>query len=272
MTVVIPGASRPQQASDNADVAALPPLAPETARAGSGFSTANASRRTSGDPTEVDPALPAVATRQFALFGPLHVAILFATLALPFALSRLTRSEQRPRLARVLALVIASVLLLDRVSELIWINHLGKITYWANALPMQLCDWASFVAIIALIGRQQLPYELAYLWGLAGTFQAVLTPDIAESPSSPLFISFFVEHCGIIVSALFLTWGLGMRPRPGAVLRVWWCSQIYVVCAGLADWLLLKPDPDFGYLAHKPKQGSLLDFFGRGRGTFWCWR
>ena len=29
VTVVIPGASRPQQASDNADASALPPLPPE---------------------------------------------------------------------------------------------------------------------------------------------------------------------------------------------------------------------------------------------------
>ena len=184
------------------------------------------------------------------------------TLALPFALSRLTRREQRPRLAHRLALGLAAVLLLDRAFVLIWANHVGKIAYWANALPMHLCDWASFAAILALVGRRQLPYELAYLWGLSGTFQAVLTPDTTESPLNPLFISFFVEHCGIIVAALFLTWGLGRRPRPGAVGRAWLCSQVYLVCAGFVDWLFRAYDLNFGYLAHKPPHGSLLDWFG----------
>ena len=201
-------------------------------------------------------------TRKFALFGSLHLAILFVTLALPFVLSRLTRREQRPRLARGLAVTLAAILLFDRVFVLIWAYHVDKIAYWSNALPMHLCDWATFAVIIALVGRRQLPYELAYLWGLSGTFQAVLTPDTTESPLNPLFISFFVGHCGIIVSVLFLTWGLGMRPKPGAVWRVWLCGQIYLVCAGLVNWLFRAHDPNFGYLAEKPRHGSLLDYFG----------
>ncbi len=200
--------------------------------------------------------------RKFVLFGALHLAILFVTLALPFALSRLTRREQRPRLARALAVALAAILLLDRVFVLIWANHVGAIKYWANALPMHLCDWAAFAVIIALLWRRQLPYELAYLWGLSGTFQAVLTPDVSESPLNPLFISFFVSHCGIIISVLFLTWGLGMRPKPGAVIRAWLCSQVYLVCAGLVDWLFNAYNPNFGYLAAKPPHGSLLDYFG----------
>ena len=200
--------------------------------------------------------------RKFVLFGGLHLAILLVTLGLPFALSRLTRREQRPRLARGLALALASILLFDRVFVLFWAAHVDKIAYWANALPMHLCDWATFAVIIALVGRRQLPYELAYLWGLSGTFQAVLTPDTTESPLNPLFISFFVGHCGIIISVLFLTWGLGMRPKPGAVWRVWLCSQIYLVCAGLVNWIFRAHSPNFGYLAAKPPHGSLLDYFG----------
>ncbi len=200
--------------------------------------------------------------RKFALFGALHLAILFVTVGLPFALSRLTRREQRPRLARGLALALAAILFFDHVFVLIWAAHVGKIAHWANALPMHLCDWASFAVIIALVGRRQLPYELAYLWGLSGTFQAVLTPDTTESPLNPLFISFFVGHCGIIVSVLFLTWGLGMRPQPGAVWRVWLCSQVYLVCAGSVNWMFRANKTKFVYLASKPPHGSLLDYFG----------
>lgn len=200
--------------------------------------------------------------RKFVLFGALHLAILFATLGLPLALSRLTRREQRSQLARGLALALAVILLGEHLFVLFWTAHVGKIAYWANALPMHLCDWASFAAIVALVGRRQLPYELAYLWGLSGTFQAVLTPDTDEMPWSPLFISFFVEHCGIIVAALFLTWGLGMRPRPGAVWRVWLCSQVYLVCAGSVNWLFRAHGVNFGYLAAKPQGDSLLDYFG----------
>ena len=197
--------------------------------------------------------------RKFALFGGLHLSILFITVVLPFVLSRFTYKQDRPELARRLAVGLAVVLLLNRVTALGWGYHENRIHHWPDALPMHLCDWASFAVIIALVWRGQLAYELAYLWGLSGTFQAVLTPDLTETFPNPFFIGFFVDHCGIIVSVLFLTWGLAMRPKPGAVLRACAWSQVYLVCAGGINWLF---HTNFGYLSAKPKNGSLLDYFG----------
>ncbi len=197
--------------------------------------------------------------RKFALFGGAHLLILFITVALPYALSRFTYRQDRPTLARWLAAGLVVILLLNRIMAIAWGYHEGRITRWPDALPMHLCDWASFAVIIALIWRGQLAYELAYLWGLSGTFQAVLTPDLTEAFPSPFFIGFFVDHCGIIVSVLFLTWGLAMRPKPGAVLRAWCWSQTYLLCASVVDWLFKV---NYGYLRAKPSHGSLLDYFG----------
>lgn len=197
--------------------------------------------------------------RKFVLFGGLHLFILFLTVALPYALSRFTYRQDRPTLARWLAVGLAAVLLLNRIMAIAWGCHEGRITRWPDALPMHLCDWASFAVIIALVWRGQLAYELAYLWGLSGTFQAVLTPDLNETFPNPFFIGFFVDHCGIVVSVLFLTWGLAMRPQPGAVWRALAWSQVYMVCAGLVDWAL---HVNYGYLRAKPLHGSLLDYFG----------
>ncbi len=197
--------------------------------------------------------------RKFALFGGLHLFILFVTVALPFVLSRFTYRQNRPTVARSLAVGLAVVLLLNRVMALVWGYHEGRITRWADALPMHLCDWASFAVIIALVWRGQLAYELAYLWGLSGTFQAVLTPDLTETFPNPFFIGFFVDHCGIIVSVLFLTWGLAMRPKPGAVWRAWAWSQVYGLCAGTVDYLF---GANYGYLRAKTAHHSLLDYLG----------
>ena len=197
--------------------------------------------------------------RKFRLFGGLHLFIIGSTVALPFALSRLTRRQQRPHLARVLAVGLAVILFADRVFALALGIEQHRITRWQDGLPMYLCDWASFAVIVALVWRRQLVYELAYFWGLAGTLQAVLTPDLAEQFPNPFFITFFVDHCGIIVGVLFLTWGLEMRPRPGSVWRVFLWSQVYLVCAGGINWLCAT---NYGYLANKPQHSSLLDYFG----------
>ncbi len=197
--------------------------------------------------------------RKFVLFGSLHLFILALTVVLPLAMSRLTRRQDRPRLARALAAALALVLLANRAFALALGVTDHRITRWADALPMHLCDWASFAVMIALIWRRQQVYELAYFWGLAGTFQAVLTPDLAEQFPNPFFISFFVEHCGIIVGVLFLTWGLAMRPRPGGVWRAVLWSQVYLVCASAVNWCCAT---NYGYLAHKPGHSSLMDYFG----------
>ncbi len=199
--------------------------------------------------------------RKMALFGPLHLTILLLTVAVPYFLSRLTRRQERVGAARYLAVSIAVILIVNRILSIVWGAHMGTLLRWQDALPMHLCDWASFAVIVALVWRGQLAYELAYLWGLAGTLQAVLTPDLAYTFPNPFFIGFFVDHCGIIVSVLFLTWGLGMRPRPGVVLRGWGWTQVYVLCAGLVDWLT---DTNYGYLLRKPLHGSLMDFLGPG--------
>src|SRR5205823_117635 len=50
----------------------------------------------------------------------------------------------------------------------------------AASLPVQRCDVAGFVAAAALLWRELVLVEVAYFWGLGGTLQAVLTPDLKD--------------------------------------------------------------------------------------------
>ena len=204
----------------------------------------------------------AVSAKRFVLFGGLHLTILALTLVIPALMSALTRRAERPRVARWTAGILATILVLDYVFTVVWGVRRGEIIYWENALPMQLCDWASVACIFALVWRHQLAYELAYFWGLSGTLQALLTPDVKEAFPDPLFISFFVSHCGILIAVFFMTWGLKRRPLPGSVWRAWLWSQLYLMTAGLVDWLFHAHQANFGYLDDKPANGSLMNFFG----------
>lgn len=206
----------------------------------------------------MNPPAPDSAAGHFVLFGGWHLAILFVTAALPLALALWARRAGTPAVGTRIAVTLAGILLLDRVLALGWACHVGKIARWPDVLPMHLCDWATFVVVGALLTGGQRAYETAYFWGLAGTLQAVLTPDTKEAFPSVLFLSFFVGHCGIIVGVLFLTWGRGRRPGPGSVWRAVGWSQVYLVGAGVTNWLM---GTNFGYLAAKPVNASLLDLF-----------
>ncbi|MGH9303926.1 MAG: hypothetical protein ACRDZ5_05860, partial [Acidimicrobiales bacterium] len=48
-------------------------------------------------------------------------------------------------------------------------------------LPFALCDAAVLVAAAAVVLRVPVLCELTYFWGLAGTLQAVITPDLSAS-------------------------------------------------------------------------------------------
>ncbi len=143
---------------------------------------------------------------------------------------------------------------------------------WQESLPLHLCDIAVFVVAAVLLGVGwrnpparvcQRLYELAYVWAIAGTTQAVLTPDLAEGFPHPVCISYFALHGGIIVGVLIMTIGLRVRPQPGAVWRVWWTTLLLSLVVMFINWAL---DANYMYLCGPPEHPSLFDLFGR-----WPW-
>jgi hypothetical integral membrane protein (TIGR02206 family) len=217
--------------------------------------------------------MEAEAARAFRQFGPSHWAALGATAAATAALVWWVRAPGRKgrgaiaaapplgfdeRRARIVGVALAALLLADEALAMGLAARAGPEALKRN-LPLQLCDWVVIATAVALVGRRRLPYELAYFWGMAGTLQAVLTPDIAADFPDPGFLIFQVMHGGVIVSNLFLTFGLGFRPTLRSVPRAWLWANVYGAVAWIANLLL---GTNYGYLRHKPDHASLLDWLG----------
>jgi len=129
-----------------------------------------------------------------------------------------------------------------------------------TSLPLALCHLALIVTAVACWWPQlYLPVELTYFWGLAGTLQAVATPDLSAGFPQLEFFQFVVGHLGIVIAALYLVVGLQLRPRPGAVPRVFAITVAYTAFVGLFDWLT---GSNYMYLAAIPTQWSLLSVLG----------
>ena len=155
---------------------------------------------------------------------------------------------------------LAAVLLVDEVSW--WVFLLGggePGSQVALSLPLQLCDVAIFIAAAALWTRRQLLAEVTYFWGLAGTIQALLTPDLPQHfPSYPYF-QYYIAHGGVVAAALVLVVGLGQRPRRWAVARVAGLTVAYAALVGFVDAVT---GADYMYLRSKPPTATLLDVLG----------
>ncbi|HVT60889.1 MAG TPA: TIGR02206 family membrane protein [Thermoanaerobaculia bacterium] len=194
----------------------------------------------------------------FHLFGPSHWAVLIMTVAVPVGLALLVRRPRGRSWIRPIAYGLAALLVVNEVFEILYVARINPGDL-KNHLPFQLCDWVIIACVVALLCRHQLAYELAYLWGLGGTLQAVLTPDLVEDFPRYHFFAFMIAHSGVIAAILFLTLGMRMRPYPRSILRAFLWSQIYLaVTAGVN----LALGTNYGYLCHKPLQASLLDVLG----------
>jgi hypothetical integral membrane protein (TIGR02206 family) len=129
----------------------------------------------------------------------------------------------------------------------------------STSLPLQLCDLATVAAVIALWTRSWRASAFVYYVGLTLTLQGVLTPSLAEAFPHPRFFGFWALHFLVVWAAVYLTWGLGIRPT--------WRSYRFavgatVVWAVTAFCFNLAAGTNYGYLNRKPPAASLLDLFG----------
>jgi len=198
---------------------------------------------------------------QFQPYGLPHLTVIFLTIVLPFALAAIVQRSKSQRLERIIIGVLSAVLILNYLIYLIIIRSRGLVD-WRQMLPMQMCDWGMVVVIVAMWTGNQRWFEVAYFWGIGGTLQAVLTPNLRFGFPDWRFISFFTSHCGIIVGVIFLMLTRRYRPYPMSIVRVWLWSEFYFVVTLILDEIT---GVNYGFLLHKPEAFSILSFLSDSR-------
>ncbi|MEP6821732.1 MAG: TIGR02206 family membrane protein [Chthoniobacterales bacterium] len=191
---------------------------------------------------------------EFHAFGLEHLAVIFLTVALPFALAALVRKTKSQAVERSIAHSLSAILIGNYVVYLLFIRKWGEQP-WEATLPMQMCDWAMVVIVVTLASGNRRWFEVAYFWGIGGTLQAVLTPNLRFAFPDLRFISFFVAHSGIIIGVVFLMLTRGLRPYKVSIVRAFLWSEFYFVSALTVD---LLTGVNYGFLLHKPEAFSLL--------------
>jgi hypothetical integral membrane protein (TIGR02206 family) len=193
---------------------------------------------------------------EFQPYGLPHLTVIFLTIVLPFALAAIVWRTRSPRVEKIIIEILSAVLVLNYVVYLVFIRSRGTAT-WQQMLPMQLCDWGMVVVIVAMWSGNQRWFEVAYFWGIGGTLQAVLTPNLPFGFPDWRFISFFTSHCGIIIGVVFVMLTRRCRPYPMSIVRVFLWSEFYFVVTFITDKLT---GFNYGFLLHKPEAFSILSF------------
>lgn len=190
------------------------------------------------------------------LFGPLHLAIIAATVLAAAACVRLVRKS--PASGRTVRVAFAIGL---AVNELIWYAYRYSLEgfRFPEGLPLELCDLAVWFTVFACLRRSVVAAELVYFAGLGGSAMAVLTPDLWEGCPSYPSVYFFIAHCGVISAIIMLVFGRQVVLGRGAMWRVFGLVNVYVIAIATFNWVF---GTNYLYLRRKPESASLLDLFG----------
>lgn len=192
----------------------------------------------------------------FQLFGVVHLLILAAIPLIAGALVWLARHNEKA--ARQIRLSLGILIALN---ELIWYSYVLR-QGWVSlpyGLPLNLCDVALWLTVVAVLTLKPVVFELAYFWGLAGSGMAILTPDLGASLPSYPAIQFFTAHGGVVIAVLYITWGKLARPGAGSWLRAFAFLNFYAVAIAVFN-VVFKTN--YFYLCEKPASASLLDHMG----------
>jgi len=193
------------------------------------------------------------------LFGPLHFTILGIIAITAVVFAWLARRGVLP--VRLITWGLGLALALN---ELIWwvYRYSREGVHVAN-LPLQLCDAAVWLSILACLTGASLIVEFAYFAGLAGAAMALLTPNLLSPwPSYPA-IYFFVAHGGIVICMAAVVFGTARRFPHASVWRAFALLLGYAAVVGLID---LASGANFMFLLRKPDAASPLDQMGS-----WPW-
>ena len=126
-------------------------------------------------------------------------------------------------------------------------------------LPLHMCRLAAFAIPWMLLRRDRTVFGVLYFWVLAGTLQAIVTPDIVKGFPSYEYVRYWILHLGLVMSIIYALVIFRFRI---SVQDFWWAvlwAQIYLVATLPLNWWL---GANYGYTMHKPPVASLADFLG----------
>lgn len=126
-------------------------------------------------------------------------------------------------------------------------------------LPFQVCYFLNLLMPVMLWRRSYFLFEVSYFMIMAGSIQALLTPDIPQAFPDMMNIRYFFVHIGLAQSILFAIFVYGFRPSWQSLGKAFLWSNVYLVFAAALNFAL---GTNFMYLCRKPPTPTLLDLFG----------
>jgi hypothetical integral membrane protein (TIGR02206 family) len=194
---------------------------------------------------------------EFQTFSIQHFGILFLLTGIAAVLIRKgRRSEDEERFR--LAIIIAGITFSFEIIEALVLSVQGHYDY-RDDLPLFLCDLSAVMLPFVLIRKNRKWIGILYFWTMAGTVQALITPDINQGFPSFEYFRYFAMHGGIVIAILYTIVVFKIRINWRDLVQAVLYAQVYLVCIHFINQVLQS---NYSYTIQKPAGATILDYFG----------
>lgn len=190
--------------------------------------------------------------RSFEPYSAAHGLTVAAFLALTLLAITVRRRLRDAPAARRLDVALGIGGLIVWVCYKVW-SYLPANFSWEFSLPLQMCDFTSLVAPLALLTNSRPLRAILYFCGIGLSSMGFFTPDLHQGPAHAKFWLFWLSHASIVGTALYDLAARGFRPTWRDYVTAAASAATYVVLALSVD---LATGYNYGYVgptrAHQP--------------------
>ena len=201
----------------------------------------------------MDPVFEAFSVQHFS------VLLLFAVFtAFVIYLGKISNERTKTHIGFSISFLALSVMVIDLVYRL-----LTGIFDILNDLPLFLCDLVVCILPFVILQKSRKWLGILYFWAIAGTLQALITPELKQGFPAFEFFRYFIMHAGIVTAVLYaiIVWKIRIGWRDFYLAIVY--AQIYLVCIHIINVILSS---NYSYTMQKPEGRTILDLMGA-----WPW-
>jgi hypothetical integral membrane protein (TIGR02206 family) len=193
----------------------------------------------------------------FESFSMQHFSALFVFGMVTYAAIAKGKASEEPlktNIGLILAGLTFSSLIIEAIVKMAW----GTYDILVD-LPFFMCDLVAMMLPFVLYNQNRKWIGIVYFWALAGTMQALITPDIEAGFPSFHYFRYFITHAGIITAVLYTVIvrrvNIGWQDFINAIIF----AQVYLVAVHMVNQFM---GSNYAYTMQKPPGPSILDVLG----------
>ena len=160
-------------------------------------------------------------------------------------------------LRRGLRWTMVGIFLFWEIEWQVWYVATGLWTVQGQ-LPLHLCSIMIWVATYGLAMQDERVYPLIYFFGIAGSFQAVITPDAVFDFPHVEFLNTMISHSLLVIVGFWIVLVGRYRPTWRDMAMALVTLNVYALVVYPIDVAI---DANYLYVVAKPATASLYDLF-----------